>query len=250
MTPGPTPGYTTLMTRLLAIPVLLLAATPAAARPLPAPLTYAKPTAAGVLVQLGDPAEEAKITDPAIVAAFRTVRDKYAKSGLYRQSGELVWELNAPYAPIDNVFPAADGVHLARLEGDWWIERDYPSDTNRLPAEEETRQLAAPAVGFYANGRLVRTHPVRELLTNPSDLKHSPRFVLWAAGAVLKEDGQFVVLTQDATRSTFDAAGTVVARDRVGLNNPLLTKVLVASGTFAVLILGAWAWFAFGRKSG
>ena len=166
MTPGPTPGYTTLMTRLLAIPVLLLAATPAAARPLPAPLTYAKPTAAGVLVQLGDPAEEAKITDPAIVAAFRTVRDKYAKSGLYRQSGELVWELNAPYAPIDNVFPAADGVHLARLEGDWWIERDYPSDTNRLPAEEETRQLAAPAVGFYANGRLVRTHPVRELLTN------------------------------------------------------------------------------------
>jgi hypothetical protein len=236
------------MTRSTSAVVLLLAAPLASARPLPAPLTYAKPTAAGVLVQLGDPVEEAKITDSAVVAAFRTVREKYAKSGLYRESGELVWELHAPYAPIDNVFAASDGVHLARLEGDWWIERDYPSDTNRLPADEEAKQLAAPAVGFYANGKLVRTHPVRELLTNPADLKHSPRFVLWAAGAVLKGDGQFVVLTQDATRTIFDPTGNVVARDRVGLNNPLLTKVLVASGAFAALILGAWAWFAFGRK--
>lgn len=231
--------------------VLFAAASPAVARPLPAPLTYAKPTPAGVLVQLGDPAEEAKITDPDVVAAFRSVRDKYAKSGLYRPSGELAWELDAAYAPIDNAFPAADGVHLARLEGDWWIEREYPSDRTRLPADEEARQLAAPAVALYANGKLLRKYATSEVVTNPADLRHSPRYVLWAAGAVLNEDaGKFVVMTQDATRVAFDLkTGAVLTRDRVGLNNPLLPKLLLVSGVLAAAILAAVAWFAFGRKA-
>lgn len=220
-----------------------------AARSLPAPLSYAKPTAGGFLVQLGDPTAEAEVRDPAVVAAFREVRAKYPKSGYYRDSGELVWELDAPYAPIDNVFPLPDGIHLARLEGDWWIERDYPAGTRLSPAEE-AKQLAAPGVGFYANGKLIRTIPVSDLLSDPGDVKHSPRYVLWAAGAVLKPDGQFVVLTQDATRISFDPkTGEILARDRVGLNNPLLPKLLVASALIATTILAVWAWFVFGRRS-
>lgn len=219
---------------------------------LPVPVSYTKPVAGGkfVFVQLGDPAAEEGQAESAR-AQFRQLREKYPQSGLYpAEGGGPVWVLDADYAPYDNTFPLSDGVHLARLEGEWWVERDYPAPRTRLAPEAERAQLDALAVGFYANGKLTRGHPLRDLLTDPADVKHSPRFVLWAAGAVLNEPaGRFVVMTQDANRITFDpATGEVIARDRVGLNNPLLGRILAACGVLSLAILGAWAWFAFGRR--
>jgi hypothetical protein len=232
----------------------VLTAAPAfAVGALPEPVSYTKPVAGGtfVFVMLGELASEAK-QSPSAQAEFRALRDKYPRSGLYpADRTDPVWTLDAAYAPYDNTFLAADGVHLVRLEGDWWVERDYPSPFKRLPPDVEQAQFDATAVGFYANGKLVRGYPLNDLITNPLDLKHSPRYVLWAAGGVLNEPAaRFVVMTQDATRITFDfRTGEVIARDRIGLNNPLLGRILIACGALSVGILAVWAWFAFGRKN-
>ena len=233
--------------------VVLTARSAFAVGALPEPVSYTKPVADGkyTFVMLGDPASEAK-QSPSAQAEFRALREKYLRSGLYPADGrEPLWPLDAPYAPYDNTFLAADGVHLARLEGEWWVERDYPSPFKRLPAEEEKKQFDAAAVGFYENGKLVKSYPLKDLVTNPLDLKHSPRFVLWAAGGVLNESaGRFVVMTQDATRVAFDyRTGEVIARDRIGLNNPILGRILIACGVLSVGILAAWAWFAFGLRA-
>ena len=240
---------------LLAVVFALFAAPAFAAGSLPEPVSYSKPVAGGkfTFVQLGDPAAEAK-QSASIRKEFAQLREKYPRSGLYpADSPNPAWTLDAPYAPYDNTYPSADGVHLARIKGEAWIEQNYPGG-KRLPADVEQKQYDAPAVGFYANGKLTRSYPLRDLITNPLDVKHSPQFVLWAAGSVLNEDtGRFVVMTQDATRVTFDVnTGEILKRDRVGLNNPILSNVLLACAAMTALVLAAWAWFAFrferGRK--
>ena len=42
--------------------------------------------------------------------------------------------------------------------------------------------------------------------------------------------------------------GELLARKAAGLDNPLLTPILIASGVLIAIILGVWAWFAFLRK--
>jgi len=240
-------------TALAAVVLLVTTAPVFAVGALPEPVSYTKPVADGkfTFVMLGDPVSEAKQSSSA-QTEFRALRDKYPRSGLYPTDGrEPLWTLDAAYAPYDNTFLAADGVHLVRLEGDWWVERDYPSPFKRLPPEVEAAQFDATAVGFYANGKLVRGYPLKDLVTHPLDLKHSPRYVLWAAGGVLNESaGRFVVMTQDASRVTFDyRAGEVIVRDRIGLNNPLLGRILAACGVLSLGILAVWVWFAFGRTT-
>lgn len=230
------------MIRLLA---LLLTAAPAfAAGALPEPVSYTKPAGSFTFVQFGDPVAEEKVRDTTARTQFAELRKKYPTSGLYTASGELVWKFAGDYVPYDNAFPSPDGVHLARLEGEWWTEKEYAA-TKRLPADEEAKQLAAVAVAFYVNGERVRSYTVSDLLTDPADLKHSPRFVLWAAGAVLTGD-RFVVMTQDANQLAFDArTGELLSKTRVGLNNPLIPKLLGLAGGLAAILLAAWAWYAF-----
>lgn len=244
---------------LLALWVVSAASCPAlfAAGALPQPLSYSKPVPGQelVFVMLGDAEAEAAQRSDEAKRQFQRLRETYPKSGLYDVvSRELVWEFSGPYVPYENTFLARDGVHMARLEGDWWVEKEYPGG-KRLAAEEEARQLANIGVAFYANGEELKSYPVSELVTNPADLKHSPEYVLWAAGAVLQGaidegPGRFVLHTQDANRVVFElSSGEVLSRDKVGLSNPLFKPILAVSGVIALVILGTWAWLVFGRKS-
>ena len=180
------------------------------------------------------------------------MRAKYPKTGLYKDgSGELVWAVeDGGYTPYDNVHLAADGMHLVRLDGDWWREKDFTGGRARLSEDEVRRQLDAPAVSFFADGKLLKRHTVRDVVTNVAELPHTPRYLLWSAGGVLNEStGRFVLVTQDSQRLTYDyRTGELISRRQAGLGNPLLRTVLIVSGVLAAAILGVWAWLVFVRK--
>lgn len=234
--------------------LLTLAASPAlAAGTLDDAVSYTKPVGSEfVFVMLGDPEVEAKAKEDAR-KEFAELRAKYARTGLYRQgSGELVWAIeDGKYAPYENVTLAADGVHLVRLDGDWWREKDFTGGRARLPEDEVQRQLDSPALSFFAGGQLLKQYTIRDLIEKPEMLPETPRYVLWSSGGVLNEQtGRFMLMTQDAHRVTFDyRTGELISRKPAGLANPLLTTVLIASGVMIVLILAVWVWFAFLRRS-
>src|SRR5581483_4467821 len=134
------------------IALLTIAAGPAAAAGvLDEPLSYTKPVPGErfVFVMLGDPEAEAK-TSAADRAQFAELRAKYPKSGLYREgSNELVWAIeDGGYAKDYNVFLTSDGVHLVRIDGEWWREKDFTGGRNLLTPEEVQKQLDGPAVSF------------------------------------------------------------------------------------------------------
>jgi hypothetical protein len=238
--------------------VLALSASPvAAAGVIPEPTSYAKPVPGGkyVFVMLGNAAVEqdpAKVKDAADRDRFRDLRLKYPVTGLYREgTNDLVWAVEGDaFAPLDAVFPASDGVHLVRVDGEWWKTKDFPGGRLRPSAEEQQRQLDAPGVSFFAHGKRLKAHPVRELVDDPAKLEFSPDHVLWMASAVLNEDtGRFLLFTQDANRVTFDyKTGDVISKQKAGMSNPLARGVLIACAILSAGVLAGWAWFAFGRR--
>ncbi|HET6575680.1 MAG TPA: hypothetical protein VFG68_18920 [Fimbriiglobus sp.] len=243
------------MTRRLVLTACLLAlvAAPApAVGRLDEAVSYTKPVPGGfVFAMLGDPEAEAKAPEDAR-ARFAQLRAKYPKTGLYRDgSGELIWAVaDGQYAPYDNVHLAADGVHLVRLDGDWWREKDFTGGRAQLSDEEVRKQLDSPAVSFFAGGKLLKQYTVRDVIANPDGLPQTPRYLLWLADGVMNEDtGRFVLTTQDSHRLTFDyRTGELLARAPAGLGNPLLTAALIASGALTAAILGVWAYLVFVRK--
>ncbi len=229
--------------------VVILAAAPAfAAGVILEPVSYTKPIpgTAFLFVMLGDPAVEAGQKDAETAAKFAEIRAKYPQTGLYHtDSGALVWAVDTEgYTHPDWVFLTADGVHLVRIDGDSWRTKDY-SGRNRLPAEDEQKQLDAPAVSFFKNGKLIKRYALRALVTDPGELPHSPQHILWVAGAVLNTDEtRFVAFTQDSNQLTFDVAtGELLAKEPAGLGNPRLVILLsVIGGLMAAMLIG---WLVF-----
>jgi hypothetical protein len=140
---------------------------------------------------------------------------RYPASGMYK-TGETtpVWTYSGPYAYEAN--PANDGVHLAVLEGESWFTSQFVS-SQRLPSEVEQAQLDAPAVSFYANGQLLKSHSLRSIC-DPAKLRHSPQHVQWRAGEGLVEKaGRYVVFTQDGRKVTFNLqTGDLISNEPAG----------------------------------
>lgn len=200
--------------------LLLLVVSPAAIGQVPPrfahPYGYTQPTENGqyTFVMLA-PAG----TDLAKLPDYRKQTEDLAKrypaSGLYK-SGETtpVWTYSGPYAY--EATPANDGVHLAVLNGESWFTSQFVS-SHRLPAEVEQIQLDAPAVSFYANGKLLKSHNLRSF-TDPAKLRHSPQHVQWRAGeGLVEKSGRFVVFTQDGRKVTFQLqTGDLVSNEPAG----------------------------------
>src|SRR5579885_105784 len=182
--------------------ILVLATAPAAAAgKVEEAFSYAKPVPGGryVFVMLGDPSAESQV-DADSARKFRELRAEYPRTGLYREgSGELAWPFDGPYAPMDNVYPASDGVHLVVVGGEWWREKSFTGGRSTLSPEEEQKQLDGPAVGFYADGKLIRQYTVRDVVTDPAGLPQTPHYILWETDGSLNEDtGKFLLFTQDS----------------------------------------------------
>ncbi len=171
------------------------------------------------------------------------LRQKYAASGLYRADDATKPLWTADWYDYE-AHTANDGVHLVRVHGenDQW--RHYPN-ARKLPDETIDEQLAAPAISFYANGQLLRTYSVRELVARPDDLPHTMRFILWNAGGVVSKDGtQFVLMTQDSRQLFFDlATGRLLDSRDAGLGNAKVWVIrisLALVGTAIVVVMSLY----------
>ena len=233
--------------------VAVTAGSASAAGKFPKPMSYAKPVGTGfVLVQLGDPAEEAKHGTADQKRLFAELRAKYAAPGMYRagDSAELVWPLPVgEYAPYDLTFATADGKNLIRVDGEFWQTESFPGGTRPTEAVQQ-KQMAGSALSFFADGKLTKRYVLSDFVASAEVLNHTPEHLIWYASAVFNEDaGRFVAFTQEQTRFTFDArTGELLARDGVGLGNPVLQKILLACGVLTALILLGWGLFVWKRR--
>lgn len=240
----------------LALLILLAAASSApAVNPLPEPTSYTKPVPGGkfLLVQLGNKAAEDQFSGPAESRRFADLRAKFPRPGLYTATPtpELVWPLpDAEFAPIDHMFPAPDGVHLVRIDGDFWKTEAYTGGRVGPPPEARAVQIDGPAVSFFADGKLLKRHTVRELVTAPEELAVTPRHLLWyASGKLNPETLKFTLFTQESTRHTFDArSGELLRTDGVGLLNPLAQQILIACAGLTAVIFAGWLVFVYRRR--
>jgi hypothetical protein len=211
-------------------------------KPLVIPYGYSKPTPDGrhLFVMLA-PAGWLDRLPEKYRDESKRLAATYPKSGLYPKDG------TTPLWTVDwysfRAYPLSDAVHVVRLYADSTFTAQYVA--NRLPEAEEERQLASRAVGFYANGNLVREYRVNDLVTNPDELKHSMKHVIWIAGEALDRTGtKFVLNTQDQNQITFDAAtGEVLHRGKVGLASPRMPYILAAVAVLITLTAVGLYWF-------
>ena len=239
-----------------ALLILLAAAAAApAVDPLPEPTSYAKPAPGGKfqLVQLGNRAAEEKFAGPAEARRFADLRAKFPRPGLYTATDppELVWALpDAEFAPIDHVFPAPDGIHLVRIDGEFWKTLAYTGGRVGPPPEARALLIDGPAVSFFAAGRLTKRYTVRDLIRAPEEMHITPQHLLWYASGKLNPDTlRFTLFTQESVRHTFDArTGELLRTDGVGLSNPLARQILVACAAATAVIFGGWLVFAYRRR--
>jgi LPXTG-motif cell wall-anchored protein len=101
---------------------------------------------------------------------IRAVREKYKQSGLYRNDGSdiPIWTLDWYSHSIEI---ASDGVHLIRKHTGPSYDRN---DTSPRRYEQE-------ALSFFANGKLLRTYRIDEIVSNPTSLPHSVSHFQWFA---------------------------------------------------------------------
>jgi len=230
-----------------------LLASAAAAAPLPEPLSYAKPAPGGrfVLVVFGAAESEAKLKDGDNKRHSAAVRAKYAVPGMYRATADehppLVYALDG-YVPDENVHLTADGRHVIRVEGDWWRTKAYPVG-QRLAPEVERRQLDAPAVSFFEDGKPLTSYPLKDLVTDAAAISHSPEHILWHGGATLREDrGLFTLDMQDTHRVAFDyRTGEVVSKEELGFGSRFGQAMISVTLGLVLLLAAAWAAYAFFR---
>jgi len=132
------------------------------------------------------------------VVRLSKLHSDYPKSGLYRNDGSkrLMWEF--PKHCSRDAAIASDGVHLIDLE-----QHASRSDDD--------------AIRFYADGRLIRTWYIRDVLSASWKSERLPganHKTPWATAAELSEDElTFVVETQEGARLTFEVqSGELIER--------------------------------------
>lgn len=220
----------------------------------PEPLSYAKPSADGrfVFVALGNPTAEDKLPEGDQKRKVLATRAKYPRPGMYAvdDSTKPAWETDTRYAPDDNVYVASDGSYVVRLDGEWWKTKDYVAgQRERLPADQEQAQLAAPAVTFLSPTG-VRSHALKDLVRDPDRLPHSKDHIVWPGGAVLNEaTGQFLLYTQDSHRVVFDArTGDILSRGEVGFGSRFAQNTVMVTVALTVLLAVGWGVYAWKRR--
>jgi hypothetical protein len=124
---------------------------------------------------------------------IRAIRAQYSQSGLYRNDGS-----KAPLWTVDwyafTIHVASDGIHLVR-RGPW---------ASRYNDE---------AVSFLANGRLLRTYRIDELVESPKSLPHSVSHFQWLERDAFNDDElRYTVWTKEGKRIDFNVkTGEIVA---------------------------------------
>jgi hypothetical protein len=147
----------------------------------------------------------------------------YEQSGLYRNDGstEPLWTVDW-YA--FHTIVASDGVHLIRY-GNW------------------TSSYDKEAIAFFANGKLLRTYRINQLVDIPILLPHSVSHFDWLKSDAFDDASlEFSLTTYDGNRIVFDArTGEIISSIRPAR---LIGGPIVAVG-FCVV---AWLLIRYWRR--
>jgi hypothetical protein len=154
-----------------------------------------------------------------IGAEIRGIRRIYARSGLYRndESTEPLWTIDWYAAGVEL---ASDGVHLIR-HGPWASSTDQE------------------ALSFFANGELLRTYQIKELVDDPLLLDHTVSHFFWQSGGWMNDSRlQYTLITKDGNQFVFDLrTGEIISKSPA--NHNIIWPVIIVGG---VAILGVIAW--------
>lgn len=182
-----------------------------------------------VMIAPGTVEDDTRRWNEETAAGIRQIRRTYTRSGLYRDDGTTV-----PLWTVDwyahGVEVASDGVHLIR-HGPWASSTDDE------------------AISFFANGKLLRTYLIRELVDNPVMLKRTVSHFFWREEARFDDARlEYALTTKDGNRFVFDVhTGKIVSASR-----PARTAFVVAAVALGVAVLGVLAWLVrrrYGRPS-
>jgi hypothetical protein len=159
------------------------------------------------MIAPSSPEEDAAGRTEQVAAGIRTIRSKYAQSGLYPNDGSTtpIWTVDW-YAGVELL---SDGVHLVR-GGSLWAG----------PSEKE-------AVAFFASGKLLRSFTIGELyspLISSSDSR-----ITWLYDSHLNyEKKTYTMKTKHLVRYTFDVTtGQLMSSVSVSPVPWILTIVIV-----------------------
>jgi hypothetical protein len=221
--------------------LLLLSCAATAADPV-YPVTYSTPSPDGrfQFVMLAPPNADPK-QNPDNTPQAKELRQKFSRSGMYAAgSTEPLWAVDW-YAY--EVYPANDGKHLVRLDTSSRMGAAFISG-NRLPAETFAAQVDGSAISFLADGKVLKTYTLRDLIPNPDALPQSMTHVLWMTDGIVTKDGKrFVLSTHDSQQFVFElATGEIVSQRKAGIANFEGWKSWLIGGltVFVIVFLGVF----------
>ena len=148
--------------------------------------------------------EDVRFWKEEMVAGIREIRSRYTRSGLYRNDGsvEPIWTVDWYSSRVQPMF---DGIHLIR-PGPWaWLN------------ENKSPDLDCEAVSFFANGKLLKTYRVSELVDNPGSFERSVSHYWWMQEGSQSGELEYTITTLDGNRFTFDLrTGDTISTMRMG----------------------------------
>jgi hypothetical protein len=151
--------------------------------------------------------EEVQRSNEETGAGIREIRRVYTQSGLYRNDGstEPRWTVDW-YAY--GVEVGSDGIHLIR-HGPWPGLPRYRNSSWASALDQE-------ALSFFANGQLVRTFRIGDLVDNPAVLPRSVSHFTWLDQGYLDSGRmEYRLTTKDGNRFVLDArTGQIVSASR------------------------------------
>lgn len=191
--------------KLLFTVVTLTTLGPSAMADKPAPpFSHTKVSANGkfVFVMLSPlpAADELKLYNEEARVGFKAIRDRFQKSGLYKNDGskEPIWTVDWYRHEVDI---ANDGVHLVR-HGRWPSLEGKFKDKNRTITKKDLKQ---EAVSFFAKGKLLREYTIGEVVDRPGELRMTVSHFMWRKSArLVNEKSQFELGTLDGNLVRFD----------------------------------------------
>lgn len=178
--------------------------------------------------------EQEKGWTPEHAAEIRRIRATYPQSGMYRNNGS-----NQPLWTVDWHSPhlelADDGIHVIR-HGPW---PSLPSGAS----PPRSRHLEREALSFFANGKLIRTYQIGELVAVPSRLPRSVSHFQWRAQSEFdRERMQFHVRTHDGGRFTFDVRTGELLSAQPAEPDLSLAWLAVGAGGTVTAVAGCFVW--------
>jgi len=189
----------------------------------PSPLySHSKQTRSGkylfVMISPLSPEFDGKWEREPKASEIREIRKTYNESGLYRNDGSTtpLWTVDW-YA--HGTEPFSDGIHLVR-KGPWATSPD------------------SEAVSFFANGVLIRTYTVQDLVANPKNMPHSVSHFTWRYDEELNDhDKTYKITTKHFEYYLFDATtGKIISTSAPFQWAPSIL------GVFLISAFSYWWW--------